>query len=705
MLWCETGGADERDIADLAVFASQLNAAGMPAAIHVRSAPPDLSRNTQFDLAPLLRDRDLEPDDAIVLTGAHRLTDDALARLRRLSGGGVRRSLAIGQFARRQDAIGAMARLSYVLHHDPEIFNLADHAGPDGDLDDRNPVFGVARISRRTETLGLLLVAPDLEDRAQVSAIESLALTPRYRVAVLTNGKAKQAFIDARSAGFAIYHYSEILPRNLAERIDVCVCFAPYRNNYRVQCLIANLVVSGAALIDGTPDRQLESDRGAFVRGPSHLAPLAGFIDREILPNLSAIGTRTRASAAAADLGSSRLKHTVAALGAGRGAKTAPDASASPSIVFLPTNGVGLGHAQRCVLVASEMEASQGDLAFAAFPSCTRLVKSYGYDAMPLVARSGHHAESHANDLVNYLRLRALTRGSRGLVFDGGYIFDSVFRTIFDNRLNAVWMRRGLWQSHQDNSIALDREKAFARVIVPRDAFDELNVGYSYGPHVALVGPVVRRLDMTPEARTALRERVAARYDLRFDRLVVSFLGGGVAADRGAQTQALCAMMERQTDTLHLVITWPSAVLQPAWFQWRNSRVVKTHHASALAAAADLCVSAAGYNSFHEALYNGIPSIFVPQTGAFMDDQPARARAAGDRGLGVVVEAHELMTLEREVLRLLDGGGAEALRASLRAYDLPEPGNVRAAELIRETCDASQSLERDTVADRPAGRG
>ena len=39
----------------------------------------------------------------------------------------------------------------------------------------------------------------------------------------------------------------------------------------------------------------------------------------------------------------------------------------------------------------------------------------------------------------------------------------------------GVWLRRGLWQAEQDNSIALDRAKVFSQVIVPTEAFDELN--------------------------------------------------------------------------------------------------------------------------------------------------------------------------------------------------------------------------------------
>ena len=104
-----------------------------------------------------------------------------------------------------------------------------------------------------------------------------------------------------------------------------------------------------------------------------------------------------------------------------------------------------------------------------------------------------------------------------------------------------------------------------------------------------------------------------------------------------------------------------------------------------LAAAADLVVTAAGYNSFHEALYNRVPAIFVPQMSAFMDDQRARARAACDRGLAAMVEANELMTLERLVVpasRRRRGRGACA--PGWPPPSCPSPAPQRAAQLIEE---------------------
>jgi UDP:flavonoid glycosyltransferase YjiC (YdhE family) len=175
------------------------------------------------------------------------------------------------------------------------------------------------------------------------------------------------------------------------------------------------------------------------------------------------------------------------------------------------------------------------------------------------------------------------------------------------------------------------------------------------------------------------------RFKTKFDRLVVTMLGGGVAAPRHAQMQAICAMTERRADTLHLIVLWPTATVEANAFNWSKTRIVRTHHASPLVAAADLFISAAGYNSFHEAMYNRVPTIFMAQMSPMMDDQHARATAAVDRGVAAMVEPNEMLVLDREITAFLDDGKSETLRAGLKALDLPQPGNAATARIIEKT--------------------
>ena len=706
MLFCETTGGDVGDAEDLAVFASQLAALGVPARISVDSAPEKPGRNLQFDLAPRLTDGGLRPGDLLALLAADRLTDDTLVRLRRLADGVEVTVRAFGCFSRPQVALGVRARLSYVFGREPEMLDVTPS---DPDARRPGPVFGVPRRTTHSwqalrEAPRILLVGPDLKDPLQVAALAALAPHRRFRLTVLTNSQGKRDWIAAHGRDISAFHYGEVLPLDIAARADICVVFGDTRRSYRLQTLVANLLVAGVPLLDGSADHRLARENDAFIPAPPGVLGLDGFLYAEILPNLGRIADHVRGSRAAVEAAAGPVLNQLGSEAAPRSAprRSAKVDPAPAEIVFMPTNGVGLGHAQRCALIAGALDPGRPRPTFAAYPSCMRRIKSQGFDVMPLIGRSPLHAQGHEQDLANYLRLRALCAGARTLVFDGGYIFDSVYRTVLEGGVSGVWIRRGLWQGSQDNSVALDREKAFERVIVPSEAFEELNTPYSRGDHLHAVGPVVQRVTLSPQSRCDLRAGLAERFGQSFERLTVSLLGGGVAADRGAQIQALCGLFERRSDTLHLVVAWPSATLEPGWFGWRRSRVVRTQHAAMLAAAADLVVTAAGYNSFHEVLYNRIPAIFLPQMGTFMDDQQARARAASDRGLAATLEANELMKLERLIVRYLDDGEAETVRARLEAVDLPEPGTTRAARLIEEMSYGRETVERHPAADGPA---
>jgi predicted glycosyltransferase len=230
----------------------------------------------------------------------------------------------------------------------------------------------------------------------------------------------------------------------------------------------------------------------------------------------------------------------------------------------------------------------------------------------------------------------------------------------------------------------LRRESVFDRVIVPSEAFDELNDAYSYGDHVHYVGPIVRQVEQSAAEKEQLRARLAERFGRDFKQLVVSMLGGGVASDRSAQLQAISGILEARDDCLHLVVTWPGSTVQPATFGWKNTRVVQTLEATKLSLAADVVISAAGYNSVLEMLYHRIPAIFIPQSAPYLDDQERRAAAMADRDLCAAITEREFMTLERTVADWLDHDGAEFYRSALNGFELPKTGAVKAAELLTE---------------------
>ncbi len=696
-------------VQDAAVlFAARLQARGHDAAVDARGHRPAASRQRAYAAAPVLADlSDLSPSRIIVIAADHH-DAEGVADLRALAALPALPALAIGRFATRQEMIGARARLSFALGRDAGAIDLTAFSPRPILPDLLLPQFALAAVtgSPASASRGIVIAMPGAalsaaEGMAAVAALDHLA---RMRVSVVTDAQGQALIRASNLHDVPALRIDDLPPHHLAAMAAVLVVLdAPAtppdaRDDRahdgqavwpgdRLAALVLDTLAAGRPVIDATAAGAIALSGAPVLRGPAVPATLAAYLLSVVLPHWDAIARKIARSGWLADAGFERLEQALgltpsapAVLAAAR-----PGAEARRA-VFVPTNGIGIGHAQRLAQIAGAM-ARRGDTAFAAFPSCVDLIARAGFPATALVPRSDAHDAAYANDILNFLRLRRLVRPGDALIFDGGYVFDSVHRTIRERGARGIWIRRGLWQPGQDATNRPERAGAFARVIVPQEAFGELNDPAPWGgpgeTPVAAVGPVVRFPPPGGEfGRDVIRARLARSLGQDFDRLIVTMLGGGVAADRSAQLHAICHHAERRPGTLNLILVWPGSAVSPGLYLWKQSRVVRSLHALELCRAADLALSAAGYNSFHELIYAGVPAIFVPQMAPFMDDQDRRARAASDRGLARTVAAHEFVLLDRAMRDMLDEGHADDMRKALAAAALPATGTADAAAII-----------------------
>ena len=116
----------------------------------------------------------------------------------------------------------------------------------------------------------------------------------------------------------------------------------------------------------------------------------------------------------------------------------------------------------------------------------------------------------------------------------------------------------------------------------------------------------------------------------------------------------------------------------------------------------DAAVCAAGYNTFGELMFAGVPTAFLPQT-KLADDQAARAQLAVESGAGTMLEpGWDGERIHRAVADLLDRPEARDAAGAL----VPENGaRVAAAELLRLLCPAaSVDLAEAALDDARLGR-
>ena len=97
----------------------------------------------------------------------------------------------------------------------------------------------------------------------------------------------------------------------------------------------------------------------------------------------------------------------------------------------------------------------------------------------------------------------------------------------------------------------------------------------------------------------------------------------------------------------------------------------------------DGALSAAGYDTWHELIGHGLPSIFVPDERRSTDDQLMRALFAERRGLGLCVRAAEPYRVRGALDRLMDPEQRRAIAGRCRGLAAGN-GARAAAELVEE---------------------
>jgi predicted glycosyltransferase len=212
-----------------------------------------------------------------------------------------------------------------------------------------------------------------------------------------------------------------------------------------------------------------------------------------------------------------------------------------------------------------------------------------------------------------------------------------------------------------------------APVLVPESARDRL----------VHVGPVLSRERWELLPRAVARERLGVREDQRC--VFVSAGGGG---DREAEVHIASTIEALAGDPSLSIVIGTGPLYRGRPFPNLTSLPGR---AAEYALAFDAAVCAAGYNTFGEMMFAGVPTAFLPQE-KLADDQRARAELAAQRGAGVLLERDS--DVRSVVCELVERTGAREAARRL----VPENGaRLAAAELLRLVLPAA-SVDRAEAA-------
>jgi len=343
--------------------------------------------------------------------------------------------------------------------------------------------------------------------------------------------------------------------------------------------------------------------------------------------------------------------------------------TARPRVLFVSTNGTGMGHLTRLMAMARRA-SPEVEPFFLSMSQAVGVVADEGFPFEYLPSRGDLGIGPRRWNALFSARLREVLLRVRpaAVVFDGTYPYEGlVERTCELPGTRVVWSRRAMWKP--DMGIQqLESAGDFDLIVEPGELAAEADAGATVGRTDAVH---VRPITLLDEDELPPRAEASAALGLDPVRpAVLVTLGAGNVNDLDSDLGILVAEL-MAVPGLQVCLTRPVIADAESPLAARVHGV-SVYPISRYSRAFDFAFSACGYNSFHELICFGVPTVFVPNTFTPMDDQEKRARWAEQAGVGLYLPEVTRAGLKSVLATMTSATERERLRQRCREAN---PGN------------------------------
>lgn len=366
-----------------------------------------------------------------------------------------------------------------------------------------------------------------------------------------------------------------------------------------------------------------------------------------------------------------------------------PISTGKEVLLFMATNGAGLGHLTRLLAIARRMRQldPEKEIIFYSTSSAMHLILQEGFLGYHFPSKMLFGEEMTARQWNMLLKEQLDTilnlHQPKMLVFDGAYPYAGLVASLGDvgHPMTKVWVKRGLPKPGTENQ-RQEKEVLFDQVIVPGEAGQWLTFEEKYKTYV----PPVIYLD-----RSELLDRNQVRRQWNIPegaKLVYVQLGAGNINDIGSTLGMVVDALLKREDVF--VILAESIIGKRFHLTRDRVMTLRDYPNSLYFGAFDLAITASGYNTFHELMYFGVPSIFIPNEKTKTDDQVARAKLAVDRGAALMLLEKDVASFDYLLAQALDHETNGKMREAAQSL-VQENGADQVARLLLEALPAQKT--------------
>lgn len=352
-------------------------------------------------------------------------------------------------------------------------------------------------------------------------------------------------------------------------------------------------------------------------------------------------------------------------------------------ILFMPTNGCGLEHVTRTLAVARRLKRMHpsAEIIFFTTNFALNIIQNEGFLSYYFPSKNflpDYIPQKDIDDDLEEQLIKIIKRHEIDtLVFDGVYPYAYLVNAIERSEvLNAIWIQRGMHKSGKA-PVVIERESYFNLIIVPGEASKNYNVlqrdgRFQYCP------PIVYsyKEELLP------KEVVLNMWNLDPNKKTVYIqLGEGLYEDVNSLIYKVIEVLKKNKNLQ--IVLGESIIAHKRYHVDPNIFIIRDYPNSIYFNAFDFAIITGSYNTFHEAIYFGVPTILFPTRMTGTDDQIARAKIAEELGTGFVFTDFDPKKLKNSVSKILNPNINQSMRNN--AKNVFENGAHLAAKYIMES--------------------